>query len=79
MYHLRTSLQSSWSQADSPIIGAGLYVDNEVGAAVATGLGEVVLKSLSSFLIVELMRNGAHPEDACKEALERIVREISKL
>ncbi|MEZ4948950.1 MAG: N(4)-(beta-N-acetylglucosaminyl)-L-asparaginase [Saprospiraceae bacterium] len=61
---------------DSPIIGAGLYVDNEVGAAVATGLGEVVLKSLSSFLIVELMRNGAHPEDACKEALERIVQKF---
>lgn len=59
---------------DSPIIGAGLYVENEVGAAVATGLGEVVLKSLSSFLIVELMRNGYAPEEACKEALERILK-----
>jgi N4-(beta-N-acetylglucosaminyl)-L-asparaginase len=59
---------------DSPIIGAGLYVDNEVGAAVATGLGEVVLKSLSTFLIVELMRNGYTPEEACKEALERIMK-----
>jgi len=43
---------------DSPIIGAGLYVDNEVGAAVATGLGELVMRTLSSFLVVELMRNG---------------------
>lgn len=58
---------------DSPIIGAGLYVDNEVGAAVATGLGEVVLKSLSSFLAVELMRHGKSPEEACKMAIERIV------
>lgn len=59
---------------DSPIIGASLFVDNEVGAACATGLGEVVMKTLGSFLIVELMRNGATPEEACKEAVMRIVK-----
>jgi isoaspartyl peptidase/L-asparaginase-like protein (Ntn-hydrolase superfamily) len=57
---------------DSPIIGAGLYVDNEIGAAVATGLGEMVMRSLSSFLVVELMRQGATPQDACEEAIRRI-------
>lgn len=59
---------------DSPIIGAGLYVDNEVGGAAATGLGEEVLKSLSTFLVVELMRNGASPQEACEQALDRIIR-----
>lgn len=59
---------------DSPIIGAGLYVDNEVGAATATGLGEAVLRSLSTFLIVELMRQGKSPENACMEAIDRIVK-----
>jgi isoaspartyl peptidase/L-asparaginase-like protein (Ntn-hydrolase superfamily) len=63
---------------DSPIIGAGLFVDNEVGGAVATGLGEAVLKSLSSFLAVELMRNGKSPTDACRIAVERILRKIPK-
>ncbi len=58
---------------DSPIIGAGLYVDNEVGGAAATGLGEIVLKSLGSFLIVELMRMGQSPQEACEEAVRRIV------
>ena len=58
---------------DSPIIGSGLFVDNEVGACVATGLGEKVLTNLSSFLVVELMRGGASPEAACKEALKRII------
>jgi isoaspartyl peptidase/L-asparaginase-like protein (Ntn-hydrolase superfamily) len=57
---------------DSPIIGAGLFVDNEVGAATATGLGELVLKTLGSFLIVELMRQGATPQEACEEAVRRI-------
>ncbi len=57
---------------DSPIIGAGLYVDNEVGAATATGTGEEVIKICGSFLIVELMRQGFSPEDACKEAVQRI-------
>ncbi len=59
---------------DSPIIGAGLYVDNEVGGASATGLGELVMTTLGSFLIVELMRQGASPEEACKEGINRIVK-----
>jgi len=59
---------------DSPIIGAGLYVDNEVGGATATGMGEAVLRSLGSFLVVELMRQGMSPAEACKEAVMRIVR-----
>ncbi len=59
---------------DSPIIGAGLYVDNEIGAATATGMGEAVLKSLGSFLVVELMRQGLSPNEACKEAVMRIVK-----
>lgn len=59
---------------DSPIIGAGLYVDNEVGAATSTGVGEEVIRNAGSFLVVELMRQGYSPEDACKEALKRIVK-----
>lgn len=59
---------------DSPVIGAGLFIDNEIGGAVATGLGEAVLKSLGSFLIVELMRQGRSPQEACDEAIERIVK-----
>ena len=59
---------------DSPIIGSGLFIDNEVGGAVATGLGEEVLKTVGSFLVVELMRQGYSPEDACKIAIERIVK-----
>ncbi|MFT5167905.1 MAG: N4-(beta-N-acetylglucosaminyl)-L-asparaginase [Saprospiraceae bacterium] len=59
---------------DSPIIGAGLFVDNEIGGATATGMGEAVLKSLGSFLVVELMRQGMNPAEACKEAVMRIVR-----
>lgn len=58
---------------DSPIIGAGMYVDNEVGGACATGHGEFVMKTLGSFLIVEFMRNGMHPQEACKKAIDRIV------
>ncbi len=58
---------------DSPIIGAGLFVDNEIGAAVATGLGEEVVKTVGSFLIVELMRQGKTPQEACEEAISRIV------
>ncbi|MFQ5448162.1 MAG: N(4)-(beta-N-acetylglucosaminyl)-L-asparaginase, partial [Saprospiraceae bacterium] len=50
---------------DSPIIGAGMYADNEVGGAAATGMGELVLKTLGSFLIVELMRQGMSPQQAC--------------
>jgi N4-(beta-N-acetylglucosaminyl)-L-asparaginase len=58
---------------DSPIIGAGLYVDNEVGAATSTGLGEEVIKIVGCHLVVELMRQGNSPEDACRKAVERII------
>ncbi|MCY7353220.1 MAG: N(4)-(beta-N-acetylglucosaminyl)-L-asparaginase [Cytophagaceae bacterium] len=59
---------------DSPIIGAGMFVDDEVGAACATGLGEFVMKTLGSFLVVELMRQGRSPQQACEEAIGRIVK-----
>ncbi|KYP14756.1 N(4)-(beta-N-acetylglucosaminyl)-L-asparaginase [Flavihumibacter sp. CACIAM 22H1] len=59
---------------DSPIIGAGLYVDNEVGAATATGVGEEIVRVCGSHTIVEMMRNGLSPEAACKKAVERIVK-----
>ena len=59
---------------DSPIIGAGLYCDNEVGAAGSTGRGEANLENCCSFLIVERMRMGDSPEDACLYACERIAR-----
>jgi len=62
---------------DSPIIGAGLYVDNEVGAACATGKGEAVIKIVGSMLIVELMRNGKTPQQACEEAVKRMARKQS--
>ncbi|NIS38550.1 asparaginase, partial [Candidatus Saccharibacteria bacterium] len=58
---------------DSPIIGAGLYVDNQVGAAGSTGRGEANLKNLCSFMVVEFMRNGKSPEQACLEVCKRIV------
>ncbi len=59
---------------DSPIIGAGLYVDNEVGGATSTGVGEEVIRNVGSFLVVELMRQGYSPQDACKEAVNRIIK-----
>jgi len=59
---------------DSPIIGSGLFVDNEVGAAVATGQGEEVIRISGSHLVVELMRHGASPQEACEEAIARIVK-----
>jgi N4-(beta-N-acetylglucosaminyl)-L-asparaginase len=59
---------------DSPIIGAGLYVDNEIGAATATGHGEEVIRIAGSHLVVELMRQGNSPKDACKLAVERIMK-----
>ncbi|QNL48319.1 N(4)-(beta-N-acetylglucosaminyl)-L-asparaginase [Olivibacter sp. SDN3] len=59
---------------DSPIIGAGLYIDNEIGGATSTGVGEEVVRTVGSFLVVELMRQGFSPEDACKEAVARIVK-----
>ena len=58
---------------DSPIIGAGLYVDNEIGAATATGQGEEVIRIAGCHTVVELMRQGLHPEEACKAAVQRIV------
>ncbi len=59
---------------DSPIIGAGLFVDNEIGAAVATGHGEFVIKTCGSHSVIELMRQGYSPTQACKVAVERIVK-----
>ncbi len=59
---------------DSPVIGAGLYVDNEIGAVTATGVGEEVIRIVGSHLVVELMRQGLKPEAACKEAVQRIIK-----
>ena len=59
---------------DSPIIGAGLFVDNEVGAVTATGQGEDVIRICGSHTVVEFMRQGLSPEEACKKAVERIVK-----
>ncbi|HEX6334643.1 MAG TPA: N(4)-(beta-N-acetylglucosaminyl)-L-asparaginase [Flavisolibacter sp.] len=59
---------------DSPIIGAGLFVDNEVGAATATGVGEEIVRICGSHTVVELMRQGISPQLACRKALERIVK-----
>jgi isoaspartyl peptidase/L-asparaginase-like protein (Ntn-hydrolase superfamily) len=64
---------------DSPIIGAGLFIDNEVGGACATGLGEAVIRVSGSAMVVEVMRNGASPEEACKEVVDRIIRKHSDL
>lgn len=58
---------------DSPIIGAGLFIDNEVGGATATGVGEEVVRTVGSFLIVELMRQGKTPQQACEEGVRRII------
>jgi len=63
---------------DSPIIGAGLYVDNEVGAATATGHGEEVIRIAGCHLVVELMRQGNSPQAACEEAVARIIK-LTKL
>lgn len=59
---------------DSPIIGAALFVDNEVGGACATGLGEAVIKMVGSHLVVELMRQGLSPQEACQAAVDRIIK-----
>jgi N4-(beta-N-acetylglucosaminyl)-L-asparaginase len=59
---------------DSPIIGAGLYVDNEVGAATSTGVGEEVVRIVGCHLVVELMRQGNSPQQACELAVERILK-----
>ncbi len=61
---------------DSPIIGAGLYIDNEVGGAVATGMGELVMKTLGTFLVVEMMRSGMSPQEACEGAVKRIASKL---
>lgn len=58
---------------DSPIVGAGLYVDNDVGACGSTGRGEAVIKTCGSHSVIELMRSGMSPTDACLEALRRVV------
>jgi isoaspartyl peptidase/L-asparaginase-like protein (Ntn-hydrolase superfamily) len=63
---------------DSPIIGSGLYVDNEVGAAGATGIGENVMRYCASFMIVELMRQGLPPLEACREVIRRIAKKDPK-
>lgn len=59
---------------DSPIIGAGLFVDNEVGAATSSGQGEEVIRICGTHLVVEFMRNGSSPEEACRKAIERIIK-----
>lgn len=59
---------------DSPVLGAGMFVDNEVGGAASTGLGEMVLRTLGSFLVVEEMRRGVHPKKAAEIAVKRIVQ-----
>lgn len=64
---------------DSPLIGAGLYVDNEVGASCATGLGEAVIRICGSHTVVELMRQGISPQNACKQAVERIIKAHNNL
>lgn len=63
---------------DSPIIGSGLFIDNKIGGAVATGLGEEVVKTVGSYLVVELMRQGKSPQEACEIAVKRIVSSNSQ-
>ena len=63
---------------DSPIIGSGLFIDNKIGGAVATGLGEEVVKTVGSYLVVELMRQGMSPQEACETAVRRIVSSNSQ-
>ncbi|MFD1316521.1 isoaspartyl peptidase/L-asparaginase family protein [Namhaeicola litoreus] len=64
---------------DSPIIGAGLFVDNEIGAACATGMGEAVIRIAGSSIVVELMRQGHSPQKACEEAVKRIIQKHKNL
>ncbi|MEO6636729.1 MAG: N(4)-(beta-N-acetylglucosaminyl)-L-asparaginase [Ginsengibacter sp.] len=63
---------------DSPIIGAGLFVDNEVGAATSSGVGEEVIRICGTHLVVEFMRQGDSPESACRKAVDRIVKRDMK-
>ncbi len=71
-----TTSGMAWKMAgrvgDSPIIGAGLFLDNEVGAAAATGLGEAVIRTAGSAMVVELMRHGKTPQEACEIVTKRI-------
>ena len=60
---------------DSPVVGAGLFVDGDVGAAVCTGVGEVALRTMAAFLIVEMMRAGASPQQACEQAVARMMKD----
>ena len=76
LYGACTTSGAAWKMhgrvGDSPIIGAGLFLDNEVGAAAATGLGEAIIKTSGSAMVVELMRQGHSPLEACKIIVERI-------
>jgi N4-(beta-N-acetylglucosaminyl)-L-asparaginase len=73
-----TTSGMAWKQhgrvGDTPVIGAGLYVDGEIGGAASTGRGEECIRACGSFLIVELMRNRKHPEEACRLACERVYK-----
>ncbi|MCX8009644.1 MAG: N(4)-(beta-N-acetylglucosaminyl)-L-asparaginase [Ignavibacteria bacterium] len=64
---------------DSPIIGAGLFVDNEVGAAGGTGIGESIMRTCGSFLIVEKMREGMSPQEACEYVIRRLIEKNKKM
>ena len=76
LYGACTTSGAAWKMhgrvGDSPIIGAGLFLDNEVGAAAATGLGEAIIKTSGSAMVVELMRQGHSPLEACKTIVDRI-------
>lgn len=76
LYAACTTSGAAWKMhgriGDSPIIGAGLFLDNEVGAAAATGLGEAVIRTAGSAMIVEAMRHGMSPDEACRMVVERI-------
>ncbi len=71
-----TSYKLHGRVGDSPIIGAGLFVDNDVGGACATGWGEAVMRTVGSHLVVELMRQGRTPAEACRLAVERIAKKF---
>ena len=76
LYGACTTSGAAWKMhgrvGDSPIIGAGLFLDNEVGAAAATGLGEAIIKTSGSAMVVELVRQGHSPLEACKTIVDRI-------
>ena len=72
-----TAMKQKGRVGDSPLVGSGFYVDNEVGGAAATGLGEDIMKGCLSFLVVELMRQGFPPQKAAEEAITRTIRRLS--